>query len=784
MSSARQRSVDFIYLAAYGVIVAVAWWGLRGDGVTGGAHAQLVVPDHACDVRGEVTQVRRVARERWMVHVAAGEMTTLTHVARQVLPGDEVALRGVCTPAPGFFTPGSATPWQRGQRGGYGQVLGQARLIDVNISQRWHWRRPLAQLAEHIYDLIVRHGARADATGLLLGLVLGNTADVQDDDMERWRDLGVVHALSVSGLHLGIVAMLVFWLSTRAALVVVQAQAAGVLAAHVVTALVVTLYAGLTGLQTATVRALVMILLILLASSQGRSLAPWRLLIIALAAMLAWQPAWVCDPSFQLSAAATAALVAAAPWFVHDGVVPASRSRVRRGLRWTLKAIVVSAWVAVVTAPIVAYHFHQVPIASLIANLLVTTPCELVALPLALLGVVVAPFADGAAAACLAVAEHAATISLVAARWLAPRLPTVECAPPALPAIAAYGAACACMWLAVRNPARRLGHGLAAAALIVVAAMWTPVAAWFARGAPAAGNLVVTFIDVGQGDAALVEFPGGGRWLIDAGRSATTTAPDAAYDPLLRYLRARRITALDRVVITHRHADHFAALCHLAGRIHIRSLWRTERAGAPPPGSDGNADPKGRLDMRSAAEAEFDRCETSLRRAGTGVESPRLGVYRGPRLGDASVHVIGPRALSGPSTHATAEAVRGENDNSIVVVVRHGGRALALLGDASEEQEASLLARLTAVDAVKIGHHGSTTSSAQAVVNRLRPRVAITSVGRGNRFGLPAREIMARWEHQGATILRTDRHGSISVVIAPDGRWQWFTYVGGVVALP
>ncbi|MBK9069540.1 MAG: DNA internalization-related competence protein ComEC/Rec2 [Myxococcales bacterium] len=720
-----------------------------------------------------------------MTLVAGPAKTTLTHVPTRVLPGDEVALRGVCTPAPGFFTPGSATPWQRGQRGGYGQVLQQPQLIAVNQQQRWHWRRPLAHLSDHIYDLIVRHGAHADATGLVLGLVLGNTADVLDEDMERWRDLGVVHALSVSGLHLGIVAMLVFWLSTRAAIAMARSQAAGVLGAHVFTALVVTFYAGLTGLQTATLRALVMILLILLASSQGRSLAPWRLLIISLAAMLAWQPAWICDPSFQLSAVATAALVAAAPWFVHDGVVPATRSRARRGLRWTLKAVVVSAWVSLVTAPIVAYHFHQVPIASFIANLLVTTPCELVALPMALLAVVVAPISDGLAGALLAVAEGAAVVSLVAARWLAPWLPTVECAPPALPAMAAYGAACACLWLAVRNPARRLRHGLAAAAMIAIAAMWTPVASWCARSAPAAGKLVVTFIDVGQGDAALIEFPGGARWLVDAGRSATTTKSDAAYDPLLRYLRARRITALDRVIITHRHADHFAALCHLAGRIAIRSLWRTERAAAlPPPGTDGYADPMGIFDSRSATEAEFDRCETSLRTAGTVVDSPRLGIYHGPRLGGARVHVIGPRALSATSRRATAEAVRGENDNSIVVLVSYGGRTLALLGDASEEQEASLLARLIAVDAVKIGHHGSATSSAQAVVDRLRPRVAIASVGRGNRFGLPAREVMVRWEHRGATILRTDRHGSISVVIAPDGRWQWFTYVGGVVALP
>lgn len=777
------RRLDLAYLIALGVLLAAGGWSLwQAHRPLTAASAPSEASTYRCEIRGDVARTRRFEMARWQVWLrAANGAMWMAFVSERLLPGDRVIARGVCAPAPGYFTPGSASPTRRRAAGGYDGVLRRAEVIAAVAGARADWRRVAALGADAAYDTLARHVSDHHARALLVGMVLGTSAELSPEDLAIWRDLGLIHALSVSGLHLAVVALYMSVVVNRLALLLFTSPRRALLVAQVSTATACLAYAAVTGMQVATVRALVMTLLALWAMASYRGIDAWRLLIISLAAMVAWEPGWLADPSFQLSATATAALISAAPWFMRgdltDAVAP--RRRWRRMITWLGKTWAVSAWVTVVTAPIVVVHFHQLAVAAPLVNAPVTAPCELTALPLALLGVCLAPLWDGGSGVLLWTAQQCAAASLALARLLARGLPALELSPPDAWSMVGYAVALVGVWWWVAKG--RWGWGVLGAltAGLAVAAprcMWPRALAHGAADEAAA--LVVTFLDIGQGDAALVEFPGGARWLIDAGGDASALGDDAAYDPVLRYLRTRRIRALDRVVITHAHRDHVAALCHLAGRIEVRAVWLAKR------------ELRDVLDLRVALP-----CVAALAHHGAAISAPTLGDHDHMTGGGVGVEVIGPRwhlaaGAGGAAAVASASAspiiasgTVDENDNSLVLVLRYGGRSVAFMGDAEALEEATLVPYLAHVDAVKVGHHGSKTSSSPALVHVLAPTVAVVSVGRGNRFGLPDAEALVRWAHRGARVLRTDLHGTIQVRIAPNGVWQWFTYLGGVVGL-
>jgi competence protein ComEC len=259
-----------------------------------------------------------------------------------------------------------------------------------------------------------------------------------------------------------------------------------------------------------------------------------------------------------------------------------------------------------------------------------------------------------------------------------------------------------------------------------------------AEGAPE-GVLRMTALAVGQGDSTLVDLPDGRLMLIDAGG-----APDGGSDPgarvVLPALRARRRTRLDVVVLSHPHPDHFGGLLSVVRALEVGEIWDTGQ---------------GALEGAGPIYAEL------------------LQVARERRI-----PVLGPTQLCGkPRRFAGAEAHvlapcpgivrgRGANDNSFVLRLTFEQRAFLLMGDAEalEEQElvSSFGARLRS-DVLKVGHHGSRTSSGEELLTAVAPRLATVSCGVRNRFGHPVPAVMARLMDHGALVLRTDREGAIQI---------------------
>lgn len=584
-------------------------------------------------------------------------------------------------------------------------------------------------------------GARA----FLHTAVLGERAGVAPEVEDGFRAAGATHVLSVSGLHLGAVALGVFLmfraLASRVPRLPLWIDPGA--AAAVVAVPTIAFYTILTGSAVATVRSALMATVVLGARMVGRRASAPPTLACAAGVVLVASPLALFDVSFRLSFASVAALAGLAGRIAPEG---RTRHRAARLARWAGGLFAATLAATVATAPLCAHHFGEVTPAGLIGNLLLVPIVELAVVPLglggALLGAVWAPlgvvplaFAGWAAEAALAVAEVFRRLAPV----LLVRSPSVvetallTCAGGL--ALAAAGRA-----LAAAHRRRLLGG----AALCVVLAAGSLAAREISRRRST--DLRVTFLDVGQGDAALIEAPGGDALLIDGGGTY-----DGSFDPGERVvepvLRARGITRLEVVALSHPHPDHMNGLARVLRRFEVGALWTS---------GDGGRNP------------EYGRLLELARARGVDLPVPRRSA-----LGPVAVTPCGPFV----GDRIGAPPGLGVNDSSLSLRVAYAGRSLLFAGDLEADGEAELAARSTiglpvASEVLKVPHHGSRTSSTPELLDAVAPRLAVFSLGRGNRFHFPNPGVVRRYRERGIDVLRTDLCGAVTVVVHADGAME------------
>jgi competence protein ComEC len=278
--------------------------------------------------------------------------------------------------------------------------------------------------------------------------------------------------------------------------------------------------------------------------------------------------------------------------------------------------------------------------------------------------------------------------------------------------------------------------------------------------------LRVTFLDVGQGDAALVELPDGATWLVDAGGNAMAADVAAASSTgraVARVVEAYDHRRIDLAILSHPHPDHYLGFAALAATTPIDELYTA----AETPG-----DPERGRKLPASREAlpGFATVEAALVAHGTHVGHPPLGVVRSEA--GVELRVWGPRyeAVAGAGAIEATDPVLTVNDNSLVVELAYRGRTILFTGDVEAEGEQALVAAgIGHVDVVKVPHHGSPTSSTDALVGATRPRLAVISCGAGNHFHFPSPAVVARWQAAGTEVARTDLDGAITVTVDDDG---------------
>lgn len=701
----------------------------------------LARPSIDCDLTARVASVVEHKRDayRATVEVTAlrcdGTPREITQaLAFAGLPpdtrrGDRIQATARLVPVERFRNPGSGSALPRIHR--LGSALSARATAVTVIGHEASAFAFVDAMRDRARTVIVQSYA-PDVETLGRALVLGES-DLSPEDDAAFRETGLSHLLAVSGTHLviavlGVVAALrlVFSRIVRIA----QRAYAEPLAA--LSGIPLTwLYAAFTGMTGSVFRAALMTTVALLATAAGRR--PLVLRVLALTILLAWlsDPLLVFDISFMLSLAATAGLVAS------SRLVAPRLCRVRSAvLRFGVEVTTATLGATIACAPILATISPTLPIIGVALNLVAAPIGEAFGLPLSIAHVVLAgvPAVD---AGCAAAASGALRVLL----WLARTGKEVGLSLPVPPPTAwqasILGGALVALATAPRTraagnrekQARRvhLRFLLLAGSACVVEEV---------RVRAPRSDLTITAIDVGQGDAILVEPPGGGAILIDAGGN-----PVGGLDPGARavapVLRSKRIARLDVVVLSHPHPDHTAGLAGALRGIDVGEVWDT-----------GEADASGRKDVIDLL--------AGLRARGVSIVHPSR-LCQGPRfVGGARIDVLAP-------CDAALGFSENTNDNSFVLRVAHGARVALLTGDAEEEAEETLVARFgraLGADLLKVGHHGSATSSGPVFVGAVAPRVAFVSCGVRNRFTHPHPRTLGTLAGAGVSVCRTDLDGA------------------------
>jgi competence protein ComEC len=581
----------------------------------------------------------------------------------------------------------------------------------------------------------------AEAAPLARALVLGEE-DLAPEDGEAFRKSGLAHLLAVSGTHLvvvvaGVVAALralLLRVGPLAASTDVGRWAAG---AGAVLAFV---YADFAGASGSAMRAAAMMAAVLGARALGRRGDGPRALGLSLLALGGLDPLAAFDISLLLSAAATAGLMALGGpitrWL--EETLPGPLARLSGALGPTLAA-------TAACSPLIASLSPSLPVAGVLANVVAVPVGEAAALPLCLAHGLLSwlPLAERGVA--LAASGALLIVRAIARVSSAPSWAQLPVPPPteAQAVIMALGALA--IRAAGRGP-RRAAAALSAAALLLLAEGLAR------REGRAPGRLRVTLLDVGQGDASLIDFPDGSTMLVDGGGFVGSPV-DPGRSVVLPTLRARRRGRVDVAVLSHPHPDHFIGLAGALPELEVGELWDT-----------GQGEEEGAGPVYAALLA-------GLRARGVAVVGPARLCGAPRRFGDALVEALAPCPGFTPFINA--------NDNSLVLRISMGKHAALLTGDAEGEEERFLMETHgdgLRADLLKAGHHGSRTSTSAGFLARVRPSLVVLSCGVRNRFGHPHPRTLETLARAGVEAARTDRGGA--VVWETDGHRTWTRRAG------
>jgi len=619
--------------------------------------------------------------------------------------------------------------------------------------------------------------------GVLRAMLLGDRSFVDRQEATDFQKTGVFHVLVVAGLHVGALAVFLFWAGRKLRLSMIWSMA--------FTLTLLLAYVAVVEQRPPVLRAAVMTALVVIGSFFFRRLYLLNSAALAALILLVSKPLAIRDSSFQLTFVAIGCIAGLAlPWLertaqpyarairgwrdvTRDAAHQPRQAQFRMDLRslahwisqklprrlmqpaenavaggvafsfriWELFVLTIVLQIGML--PLMARDFHRITLAAPVVNL-AAVPLMGVAVPLGFL-----TLASGllfpALGKILAQFLGRLTLFLIHfVRWFAqfPRWSYRIPGPHGWLVLFFFIVLLALTAVLRFNlPARRLISwalcaGLLAGALAIAV---YPFASHWSQG-----KLEVTILDVGQGDSVFVVSPGGKTLLVDGGGGfggfsgqENSLGPDPGEEAVSPYLWSRGFQKLDVVALTHAHQDHIGGLTAILENFRVSSLWI------------------GR-EVNSAALKHLEE----LARA---KKIPIAHQARGSKLYWDGVE----GEFLWPETSAGEVASSAQNNDSLVLRLRYRNRAVLLPGDAEKQAENEMLVENSAdafrADVLKTGHHGSKNSTTLEFLAALRPHVAVISAGEENPYGHPNRELLERLEQAGVRILRTDREGAVHV---------------------
>lgn len=550
----------------------------------------------------------------------------------------------------------------------------------------------------------------ADDAPLARALLIADQRQIPTEMRDRYAASGIIHMLSISGLHVAVIAAAVELLFQVARL----SRRASLIGAFGITAI----YVAVIGAPPPALRSATMLGVAILSRLGQRPTSVWASWAIGAFVPLV-DPRTALDVGYQLSVLGMCALVAAGRlWKRHfadklDGF----RGNIAREL---LSSVVACA----ITAPLVAWVFGRVSLIAPLANL-VAAPVITLAQPILFLALIASP--AHAIAGFFAQAVHPLLFAFDWISWSASSIPFAAITVGTTPFTALLAAAAAVALIIACNSRHPMRPAITGVGALAVMAVWPFL--------PKNHDhlLELDVLDVGQGDAILLRTDGG-RWIVlDAGPA--WRGGDAGRSKVMPFI-LRRGGQVEALVLSHPHTDHVGGAASVINALHPRVYWDAAFAGG--------------------SEAYSASLIAAKRH---GIEWRRVHPGDSLRLDGVSISFLAPDSL-------WTVKLKDPNLASTIALVRYGSVRFLLAGDAEREEEDWLVDRYgdnLRADVLKVAHHGSSTSSTDAFLRAVNPSLAIISVGAGNKYGHPNEDVLHALSRVGAAIMRTDLLGTITI---------------------
>lgn len=553
------------------------------------------------------------------------------------------------------------------------------------------------------------------SAGIAQALLFGERSAIETEVIDAYQTLGLIHVLVVSGLHVGVILAFLYWILLRIGLVREKVNA--------MLLLFLPFYVLFTGAAPSVMRAAIMAAAIIVGMLFRKKLHPLESISFAFLLLTFYNPNLLYHVGFQLSFLISFGLIVSTTLITtfFNGAVS--------------RLIAISVIAQLISIPLILFHFHHISILSVLVNILFVPLFSMIVLPLTFLSFLIELILSPLAKPLISLHEIIITF-IHAILTFIENLPLASITLGQTVPLFIVFYYVAIFYLFIRLEGQETFNRSSFKysipfILLIVMHFSYPYVNPFGK---------VTMINVGQGDSILIELPfRKAVYLIDTGGTLffgveeewqeRRSRFDVGEDVIVPVLKAEGIRTIDKLILTHGDEDHIGGTNAILDHVKVKELVY------------GKSNQFEDNEKRLLTTAYEKKVKLSFVQKGM---SWREGTY--------SFHILGP----------TGEEA-SKNDRSIIMYTQLGNTTWLFMGDAEHHSEMNLLRNYPNLqaDVLKVGHHGSQTSTSEALVESVKPKVALISVGRNNSYGHPHDDVVSRLNERKISILRTDEHGAI-----------------------
>ena len=674
----------------------------------------------------------------------------------EIIPGTRLKLKAKLRPFSNFLNPGSFDYEKTMISQGFLCLATADSKTEVKILEKAglsFFDNSLEKLRFPIRNLFSKIITDEKNRGIMNALILGERQEISSELKDIFSKTGISHILAVSGLHMGLIAFIVFHVLKKFFLCVPfllrRMNVVKIIAP--LTFIIVFIYAALIGFQISAQRSLIMIGIYLCAIFLGREKEIWSSLALAGIIIISIDPDALWSISFHMSFSAVAGLLLfTVPMLNHleKTINTISILWCRPLIKRTSELVCATIGANLALIPILAANFHQISLSAIPANIIALPVLGLIVLPAGLFAAFIVHVSNKLAVLALFVADYGTGIIIKAADFFS----SIPFSFFWMSSFSIAGILCyyaAVLMAFYGKPGSRIKKALVF--MILLISIESGLTLWAVRKTDI---LTVTFLDVGQGNSAVIKFPDGKIMLVDGGGFSGNDF-DTGRNIIAPFLWHERYNKVDYIALSHPQQDHMGGLAFIAEVFAPEQFWY-------------NGD-------RSSA-LSYQKLMNIINERSIKILLPD-DLAKPLEIGGAIVNLINPGREYNPSDQS-----RNLNRNSLILKISYGNISVMLPGDIERVSEKSILSKYSPEElksaVLLVPHHGSKSSLTEHFLKAVDPVLSVISAGRYNRFGFPHEETLNKLKGRNNTVLRTDIDGAITIYIEKNGNLSVDRFIG------